>query len=168
MKLCTRCGAQNPDNLNYCANCNSVLPNIPAATQSPKPPDKVMERYNQLKEASDLVLTGEWSVEEYGEFLENIAQVLAQKEQEIRDIEIPQEAYEDFAEELTVGFEGINLYNEGVAHMMMYLDTQNPEDIHYGLELVLQGNENINQAMKINRENRRKLEEMYIDTSTMM
>jgi len=52
--------------------------------------------------------------------------------------------------------------------MMHYLDDQNPEHIEYGLELVHQGNESINKAMRINRENRRKLEEMYVDTSTMM
>lgn len=168
MKICTRCGAQNQDNLKYCTSCNSVLPNIPAATQFPKAPDYVMERYSQLKEAGELVLSGEWTIEEYGEFLENVSKVLADKEQEIRDIEIPEEAYEDFSDELEVGFEGIAMYNEGIAHMMLYLEDQNPEHIEYGLELVHQGNERINNAMRINRENRRKLEEMYIDTSTMM
>lgn len=168
MKICTRCGTQNPDNKNYCVNCNSALPAIPASAQVPKSPSFVMERYNQLKEAADLVMNGEWTIEEYGEFLENLAQVLAQKEQEIRDIEIPEEAYEDFEEELSVGFEGITLYNEGIAHMMLYLDDQDPTHIEDGLELVYQGNNNINDAMKINRQNRRKLEEMYVDTSTMM
>jgi len=168
LKVCTRCGAQNSDDKKYCVNCQAVLPNIPAASRSPKPPEIVMERYNQLKEAGDMVLNGEWTVEEYGEFLEGISQVLAQKEQEIREIEIPEEAYDDFAEELEVGFNGIALYNEGIAHMMLYLEDENPEHIEYGLQLVYEGNESINEAMKVNRENRRKLEEMYIDTSTMM
>lgn len=168
MKVCTRCGAQNPDNKKYCVNCQAVLPNIPSATQSPKLPETVMERYYQLREAGDLVVNGEWTVEEYGEFLENISQVLAKKEHEIRDIEIPEEAYDDFSEELEVGFNGIALYNEGIAHMMLYLEDEDPENIEYGLQLVYEGNESINQAMKVNRENRRKLEEMYIDTSTMM
>ena len=168
MKVCTRCGTQNPDNKNYCVNCNAALPAIPASAQVPKVPSFVMERYNQLREAADLVINGEWTIEEYGEYLENLAQVLAQKEQEIRDIEIPEEAYEDFEDELAVGFEGITLYNEGIAHMMLYLDDQDPAHIDHGLELVRQGNENINDAMKINRQNRRKLEEMYVDTSTMM
>lgn len=167
MKVCTKCGAQNSDSQKYCISCQSVLPNIPSV-QVITAPDKVMERYNQLKEAADMVLSGEWTIEQYGEFLENVSRILAQKEQEIRDIEIPEEAYDDFSEELQVGFEGIALYNEGIAHMMMYLESQNPDDIEYGLELVYQGNEKINNAMRINRENRRKLEEMYIDTSTMM
>lgn len=168
MKVCTRCGTQNPDNKNYCVNCNAALPAIPASAQVPKSQSAVMERYNQLREAADMVINGEWTIEEYGEYLENLAQVLAQKEQEIRDIEIPEEAYEDFEEELSVGFEGITLYNEGIAHMMLYLDDQDPAHIEHGLDLVHQGNENINDAMKINRQNRRKLEEMYVDTSTMM
>lgn len=168
MLVCTRCGTENSDGTRFCTNCQAALPQIPAGTQVARPPDKVTDRYNQLKEASDKVLNGEWTIEEYGEFLENIAQVLAQKEVEIREIEIPEESYDDFAEELEVGFNGIALYNEGIAHMMLYLEDQNPENIEYGLELVWQGNEQINEAMRINRENRRKLEEMYIDTSTMM
>jgi len=52
--------------------------------------------------------------------------------------------------------------------MMLYLENQDPNHIDYGLELVHEGNEKINEAMKINRENRKKLEEMYIDTSTLM
>jgi len=58
LKVCTRCGSQNDDSLKYCTNCNSVLPNIPAASHAPAVPDVVMERYNQLKEAGDMVVNG--------------------------------------------------------------------------------------------------------------
>ncbi|MFP4498380.1 MAG: hypothetical protein ACLFQV_09240 [Vulcanimicrobiota bacterium] len=133
-----------------------------------KDPDKEMGRYNQLREAVEKIKSGEWSIDEYADFIENIAEALAQKETEIRDIEIPEEAYDDFAEELEVGFNGIALYNEGVSHMMLYLEDENVEHLDYGLELAYQGNEQINEAMCINRRNRRKLEEMYIDTSTVI
>lgn len=132
------------------------------------PPPKVNERYMQLKEAGEKVKSGEWSIEEYGSFLSEIHQILSQKEQEIREIEIPEEAVEEFSEELNVGFNGIELYNQGISNMMLYLEDENPDHIDYGLELVHEGNEKINEAMRINRENRRKLEEMYIDTSTLM
>ncbi|MCE1246618.1 MAG: hypothetical protein LWY06_08240 [Firmicutes bacterium] len=168
MKVCTRCGAQNSDMQKYCSNCQAVLPNIPSGTQMSIESETVMERYNQLKEAAEMVLCGEWTIEEYGDFLESVSRVLAQKEQEIRDIDIPEEAYDDFTDELQTGFEGIALYNEGIAHMLLYLEDQDPENIDHGLELVYQGNEKVNEAMKINRDNRKKLEEMYIDTSTMM
>jgi hypothetical protein len=129
---------------------------------------KVNERYLQLKEAGDKVRGGIWTIEEYGTFLDNISRILMQKEQEIREIEIPPEAIEEFREELEIGFAGIELYNNGIAHMKVFLEDRNPEHIDYGLDLVKDGNEKINEAMRINRENRRKLEEMYIDSSTMM
>lgn len=169
MKVCTRCGTENLDASRFCSNCNAALPQIIADAQAGGVlASKVMERYYQLKDAAEKVKNGEWTLEEYSSYLEGIAQVLAQKEQEIREIEIPEEAYEDFAEELEVGFNGIALYNEGIAHMMLYLEDQDPDHLDYGLDLVYQGNEQINEAMRINRDNRKKLEEMYIDTSTMM
>jgi hypothetical protein len=48
------------------------------------------------------------------------------------------------------------------------LNDSDPAHIEEGLELIREGNELINDAMKINRDNRKKLEEVYIDSSTMM
>lgn len=166
--ICVRCGYNNPPGTNFCEKCNSSLPKIvPHSPESAAPP-KVNERYMQLKEAGEKAKSGEWTVEEYGIFLENISKILTQKEQEIREIEIPEEAIDEFAAELEVGFAGIDLYNTGIANMKLFLEDQNPDHIDYGLELVREGNEKINEAMRINRENRRKLEEMYIDTSTLL
>ncbi len=164
--ICVRCGHQNPPGAKFCESCNAVLPKM--AQEEITAPPKVNERYNQLKNAAEKVKSAEWTVEEYGSFLENISAILSQKEQEIREIEIPEEAIEDFREELEVCFAGIDLYNQGIAEMKLFLEDLNPEHLDYGLELVHQGNEKINEAMRINRENRRKLEEMYIDTSTFM
>jgi hypothetical protein len=129
-------------------------------------PSKVNERFNQLQDAGDKVKSGEMTVEAYADFLENVSQVLQQKEMEIREIEIPEEAFEDFREELEVGFAGIELYNQGIAEMKAFVQDLNPEHIDYGLELVHEGNEKINEAMRINRDNRRKLEEM-IDSNLL-
>jgi hypothetical protein len=165
--LCLKCGFKNPSGANVCQRCNAQLPKM-SDTADNAPPPKVNERYMQLKEAGDKAKSGEWPIEEYSKFLTEIHTILSQKEQEIREIEIPEEAIDEFAEELEVGFGGIEMYNQGIANMMLYLEDQNPDHIDYGLELVHEGNEKINEAMRINRENRRKLEEMYIDTSTLM
>jgi len=164
--LCLKCGHKNPDGANFCQSCSAALPRMTQTDAAP--PTKVNERYMQLKDAGDKAKSGEWSIEEYGQFLHEIQQILAQKEAEIKEIEIPEEALDEFAEELDVGFGGIELYNQGIATMMLYLEDQDPNHIDYGLELVHEGNEKINEAMRINRENRKKLEEMYIDTSTLM
>lgn len=166
--ICMKCGHKNPSGAHSCEQCGALLPKMTQAAIETAPPPKVNERYLLLKDAGDKAKSGEWSIEEYGKFLNEIRAVLSQKEQEIREIEIPEEAIDEFADELEVGFSGIELYNQGIANMILYLDDQNPDHIDYGLELVHEGNEKINEAMRINRENRRKLEEMYIDTSTLM
>ncbi|MBM3461350.1 MAG: zinc ribbon domain-containing protein [Armatimonadetes bacterium] len=168
--ICVKCGQQNPGGYNYCQRCNAMLPKVAHAAEPSEvaAQQKVNERYMQLKEAGDKVVSGEWTVEAYSSFLDGIARILAQKEQDIRDIEIPEEALEDFREELEVGFQGIEMYNQGIANMRLFLDDREPSHIQEGLELVREGNEMINEAMRINRDNRRKLEEMYIDTSTMI
>lgn len=167
--ICVKCGFNNPDGSNYCQECNAVLPKLHQV--SVVPPQKVNERYNQLREAGEKVKGGEWTIEQYAEFLNNVAQILAQKAEEIREIsetEIPPEAFADFEEELTIGFDGIAHYELGIVEMMLYCGSHDPTHIDKGLELVAIGNEKINEAMGINRENRRKLEEMYIDTSTII
>src|SRR5687768_13271043 len=92
--ICVKCGHQNAGGQNYCQHCNAILPKISsqAVPESAAAPQKVNERYLQLKDAGDKVVSGAWSVEEYATFLENISKILTQKEQEIRDIEIPTEA----------------------------------------------------------------------------
>lgn len=162
-----KCGQQNLAGANYCQSCNSVLPKVSPATDafSHRP---VNERYLQLKEAGEKVLRSEWSIDQYAAFLDSISRVLARKEQEIRDIEIPAEAYDDFQAELDLGFQGIELYNRGVTTMRLFLADRNPAHIHEGLEQIHEGNEAINEAMRINRDNRRKMEDAFIDTSTMI
>jgi len=165
--ICVKCGHSNPPNQNFCEKCNASLPKIVEQSKI-EVPLRVNERFNQLKEAGDKVLSGEWTVEQFAEFLEHIYQILVQKEQEIREIEIPQETFDDFRDELETGFAGIELYNQGLAEMNAYVQDLNSEHIEYGLQLVNEGNEKINEAMRINRENRQKLEEMHIDNSDIV
>ena len=164
--ICIKCGQNNPHGAKFCESCNAQLPKVSHEESSSIP--KVNERYMQLKNAGEKVKVGEWTVDEYSSFLDNMMNVLMQKEQEIREIEIPDEASEEFREELEAGFSGIDLYNQGIAEMRLFIDDLNSEHIDRGLQLVSDGNERINDAMRINRENRRKLEEMYQDASTFM
>lgn len=164
--ICIKCGYQNPQGINYCESCGALLPKMPDTEFHPPP--KVNQRFSQLKEAGEKAKSGEMSVEDFAAYLENVTAVLAQKAQEIHEIEIPPEALDDFAEELEVGFAGIELYEKGIAEMKQFVEDQNAEHIDQGIELIRQGNDRINEAMRINRENRRKLEEMSIDTSQII
>ncbi|MHB2020777.1 MAG: hypothetical protein ACYCW6_27885 [Candidatus Xenobia bacterium] len=165
--ICFKCGSQNAPGSNFCNECNAALPKM-QQTDSFTPPPRINERYMQIKDAGDKVVSGEISLEEYCTFLDRVISVLEEKERQIREIEIPPEAVEDFREELETGFTGIDLYNQGLQTMRYYAEEPDAVHIETGLQLIREGNEMINDAMRINRENRRKLEEMYIDTSTML
>lgn len=165
--LCLMCGHENPEQATICINCKTPIPKMNSMISS-APPTKVNERYLQIKAASDQVLAGTWTIDEYSAFLHDLKAVLSQKEQEIREVEIPEEALEEFSEELTVGYRGIDLYNEGISYLMKYLEDTNPVNITHGMNLIFEGNERINEAMRINRENRRRLEELYIDTAHLI
>lgn len=165
--ICTKCGQLNPAGANYCHGCSSVLPKVVLDAEAVTH-EKVTERYQQLKEAGEKVLGGTWSVEEYATFLDDISNLLAQKEQEIRDIEIPADALEDFRQEIEIGFSGLELYTNGISTMRQFLTDGDEAHIQQGLELIRDGNEMINEAMRINRENRRKLEEVSTGCSTTL
>lgn len=168
--LCVKCGFQNSGGAKYCSKCNAQLPRVLHGPQEEVEPDtpRVQDRLQQIEAAAARAASGEWNPEEFGRFLEETAVILAEKEQAIRDIPIPDEAVEDFREELEVGYMGIDLYNQGVQRMFDFVAETNPLILEEGLELVRQGNEFVNQAMRINRENRRKLEEMSTDASSLM
>lgn len=139
------------------------------ARQAQEPePEVVNQRLLEVEEAAEKAASGEWTPEEFGQFVEEVAQALVEHEEHIRQIEIPPEAVEDFREELEVGFNGIQLWHEGVARLGLFLEEPDVAHLEEGLELCRQGNDYINEAMRINRENRKRLEEMYIDSSTMM
>ncbi len=128
----------------------------------------VNQRLLEAEEAAQKAASGEWTPEEFEDFIEELSQALQKREEDIRQIEIPPEAVEDFREELEVGFRGIQLWHEGVARMALFTEEMDVTHLEEGLELCGQGNEHINEAMRINRDNRRKLEEIYRDSSTMM
>lgn len=137
--------------------------------QSSEPEDApVTQRLIEVEEAAEKAASGEWTPEQFEEFIEEVAQALVKREEDIRQIEIPPEAVEDFREELEVGFTGIQLWHEGVSRMALFSEELDVAHLEEGLDLCRQGNDHINEAMRINRENRKRLEEIYRDSSTMM
>lgn len=155
--FCPKCGNENNEGA-FCARCGAKLPRFIQEEQVVEQHTPINSRLNVIENAVERVLSGEWPLEEFLPFLEEIHEVLSSKEQEIREIAIPEESIGEFQEELSVGFSGIALYNEGIAHMLSF-DGENPEVLSEGLKLVRKGNERINEAMRINRASRSKLEE---------
>jgi hypothetical protein len=164
--ICVKCGHNNNHGGKFCENCKAQFPNFSDYEILVYP--KVNERYLRLKNAGDKVKVGEWTTDEFIAFLDQMSNILAQKESEIREIEIPDETFKDFQEELETGFAGIELYNLGIAEMRLFIEDFNSEHLEKGLHTIADGNEKINEAMRINRINHIKLEEQYPFTSTFM
>ena len=169
MIICVKCGHHNPDSVNRCEQCTAQLPKLVSSGGNREPePEYIDDRVRELEDAANKVVSGEWSADKFGEFLDDIMRKLTEREAAIRSIEIPPEAIEDFREELETGFQGIQLFYEGVNRMSQYLDGLDVTYLEEGIEIARQGNDHINEAMRINRANRQKFEEMYLDSSTMM
>jgi hypothetical protein len=168
VKVCNNCGSENPNHNEFCANCKVPLPAAISGgdgdgDQAAEKTEDEMSRYNDIKKACDKVQDGEWSVEEFDNFLQDLMRLLARHEGEIREVEIPPESMDDFSMELDTGFSGVELYNEGLATLMLYVDEQNPSYLQAGLDLVLKGNQRINEAIRMNRKTRNSMGEVKID-----
>ncbi len=105
---------------------------------------------------------GSWTVEEFGEFLNNIYEDLGAKAQEMREI-ILEEKYEEInGEEVTMGGSGIDLYDSGMQEMSYFLEDGEEHHLDEGLALIWEGNEKINEAMRLNREGRDNLDVAFL------
>lgn len=157
--ICIKCGYDNPPTANACAKCRTPLPKMPAGYEAPRP--VLTERLQKFIDAAENLKNGTWTLDDFKSFLDNMAQVLGEKAAEIRATEIPPEMFDDFSQELAVGLEGINLYEQGMAEMYHIFRDGDANHLDVALDLMEQGNEKINEAMRINRENRQKMEELY-------
>ncbi len=164
--LCLMCGQDNSDEITTCPNCDAPMPKKNAGISS-APPQKVYERYNLIKSYAEKIQNGDISDEEYTKFIRSTKEIFDSKEKDIRSIEIPQEFYNDFLDEMETGFQGLELMRQGLDMMIQYIAIRSDEILSQGLAFVYDGNEKINEAMSINRENRRQMEELYLDSSFM-
>ena len=158
--LCLMCGQDNSDELTTCPTCNAPMPQKSNGVSS-APPKKVFDRYNKIKTFAEQAKSGEISSEEFKEFLMKTKSTLETKEKDIKEIEIPQEYYNDFVPEIEIGLRGLQSFYQGIDILITYLSIKSDELLERGLELIYEGNELVNEAMCINREHRRMMEELY-------
>jgi len=121
-----------------------------------------------VRSAAERIEKNDMTADEFAQFIDTTIEFLSEKEANIRQVEIPPEAVEDFREELEAGLTGIDLFYQGLTEMRLFLEDGEPAHLHAGLEVVVEANQMLNEAIAINRRNRHKLEEMYIDASTTL
>lgn len=148
---CIKCGQAN-DAAETCGGCGLVLSTIERTESGEAHP--VYDRYLVFRNAVHGALEGRIPQPDFKRFLDEESFKMAQREQEIRQLEIPPDALEDFREELEVGFEGIELYNKALFHFRQYSTSGDVTFARGGLDLAWAGNQKINEARRLNRKNR--------------
>lgn len=161
--VCIRCGHQNPDRQKYCESCNASLPRISEAVSAP-PHERINVHYNQLKEAGEKIQSGDITQEQYLEVLDRISTIIMDRLKDLEGLEISEEVRASVEEELQLGLSGIQYFLQGIDEMRVYLEDPNPEHISVGLESIYQGNENLNVALEMARDNIRRLKDMGIES----
>lgn len=130
-------------------------------------PQVIDAHLKEFEDACQNAANGTWDIETFADYINQLAEKLGEREEFIKQIEIPPEAIPEVKEELEIGFTGIALWNDGVAAAAQFIDERDVAFLEEGLELVRQGNEHLNEAMRINRENFKRVEALYRESSTM-
>jgi len=139
------------------------LPRISESVSAP-PPERINIHYNQLREAGDKILKKEISPEEFLTTLDRIYTVITERLNEIESMEITDDVRPSLEEQLNLGISGIHYFLQGIDEMRLYLEDSNPEHVNVGMESIFQGNENLNNALEMARDNIRKLKDMGVDS----
>lgn len=163
MIVCVKCGHQNQEGQRYCENCKFMLPKISEYVSAP-PPERINIHYDQLKEAGEKIQSKEITAEQFLETLNRIYGVISERLAEIENMEISDDVRPSLEEQLNLGVSGIHYFLQGIDEMRLYAEDSNAEHIAVGMESIYQGNENLNNALEMARENIRKLKDMGVDS----
>lgn len=111
-------------------------------------------KFDQIRQACERARAGDWSHEELDGFVQALLGKLRAQKEAIAEY-VAETAYEGH-QEVEVGLSGAEKFEQGLEKILASKDQQAIDD---GLKLISEGDSLINQAMGLNREERRKLEE---------
>lgn len=151
MILCMKCGTQNDPKENYCQSCGATLPKLAYTMEMPQKLEKVFDLYHKFADVAEKVKTGLIPMEKFDEFMADMQEKLGRKEQEIREVEIPEDIMSEFVEELELGFTGMEKVSHGMERMHEYVDGRDMKCLDEGLELIHEGLEYVHKAKIYNR-----------------
>lgn len=162
--ICLRCGEQNPPTQDsHCTKCGAALPRMDyGGAAANRMQGKITARYDLFTQAAMRVKMGAWSREEFGDWLQNTRSILQEKAGYLVNLITESGYYEYQMDEVELCLTGIEDYDRGMDEMATYLeDGGDVAHLDRGLEQIWEGNEKINEAMRLNREFRRGLEEEW-------
>jgi hypothetical protein len=152
LAICVKCGNQNPPGSNYCEACATPMPKVEYFQYFE--PTIVRDRLDKIQAQIDNVQKEEITIQEFADFISVTYQELQQKGQEIQELVDSSDYCEISPEEVDIGYQGMQQYESGLQEMYVYVEDMDPCHLTQGMELMVDGNAKINNAMRINRENR--------------
>ncbi len=154
---CAECAYINPADETVCQCCNSRLGYVRPSTR----PDveATTGRYRKIRARVEELQAGQVTLDAFTRYLEELTEELTARAQSIHE---DLEAYrQDNADEVEAGLDGVEKYEAGVSELWAYTQDLEPSHLEQGLLLVWDGNMRIVEAMRINRENREALAELW-------
>ncbi len=147
--ICLKCGEDNPEQQMYCLVCGKRLPDVSLITVMKVPTTEdtllreVIENLNDLKEGN--LSPDDFSVlmtKHFHAFEDALATV--QTEAQIDD-------YESYSpDEMRSGYQGFELWMEGLADLSMFAETFDEEYSVSGIRKITEGNDYVNKAIYYN------------------
>lgn len=142
-------------------------PNPSFLTPDEESPPLIDQHLHEVTEACQKVAAGDWDLDEFADYIDQLAERLNEREEFIKKMPIPDDIIDEIQEELELGFSGITYWNDGVARLALFPDDPIIEHLEEGLELCRQGNDLLNEAAQLNRANYKRVEALYRESSTM-
>ncbi len=154
-----QCGGQNTKEDKRCKSCGAIMPHY-EMTPTVKV-EVVTGRFKIFHDAVEAVKTGNMPVEAFYELLQNQYAILLEKRGEIETILHETNYAETAATEVSQGIQGMDHYEMGVQEMSMFCEDGEVIHLENGLDMIRMGNDMLNDAKRINRMDRKKLEEEW-------
>lgn len=118
--------------------------------------------YNKLKEAAEKIQSGESTQEQYVKILDQISTTISEALYDMKSIEIPDNVHplekEVSRECLKLEIPAVECFLKGVNEMRFFLEDSNQQHISKGLDLACEGNETLNNVLKMARTALEKIE----------
>ena len=158
---CLTCGTTNPPSAMLCTQCKSSLKRMSpgGGPLAAVPGGRVVERYEMFKDVCQKVKMGAMGPDEFLAWLAPTYEVMNQRANAYVSYMEETGYYEYQNEEVELSFEGLEDYDTGVQELFSYCSDGDISHIDAGLQFMWDGNEKVNEAMRLNRQFRKGLEE---------
>lgn len=166
MIICIVCGANNDFTANLCGKCGAKLPKLDQRTASMGTATRSTVKYEKFREQVIKVKTGALSWVDFADWFQDFYDDIVARIKFLVD-SIHQSHgegwnyYEEFTEEVETAFAGVEDYENALNQTWDAIEAQDLVRVQAALKLFLQGAERLNDALVLNAETQRKLEESW-------